>query len=150
MQIRALRLSDEHHDDLTQTLESDYRVQPLLNIVWPHTSEIAKEQASYFPDSRLARNSEGLLVDSDNRVLIPWQCRSLRLRLCVIAHAASRSGHLGYPATLQLLKERVYWVDMAEDLRAICSSCLYCLPMRKGYRIPRPLGEACHGISLTF
>jgi hypothetical protein len=46
--VRALRVSDEQHDDSTQNLANDYRVHPLLNIVWPHTSEIAKEQARVF------------------------------------------------------------------------------------------------------
>ena len=72
--------------------------------------------------------------------------RGLRLRLCVIAHAGSRSGHLGYKTALQVLHDWVFWVGMAEDIKLICSSCLHCLPTRKGHRIPRPLGEACHGV----
>ena len=114
--------------------------------MWPHTSEIAREQGFYLPFSNLERDSDGLLVDSKKRIVIPYQCKSLRLRLCIIAHAGSRSGHLGYHTSLSLLKQRVYWIDMEKDIRDICSSCLHCLPTRKGHRIPPPLGEACHGI----
>jgi len=62
----------------------------------------------------------------------------------VIAHAGYNSGHLGYHAALSLLKKWVYWVGMESDIRDLCSSCLHCLPVRNGARIPRPLGEACH------
>jgi len=63
-----------------------------------------------------------------------------------LAHAGCSSGHFGYHTTLNLLKDRVYWVGMENDVRNVCSSCLHCLPTRKGFRIPRPLGAACHGM----
>jgi hypothetical protein len=55
------------------------------------------------------------------------------------------SGHIGYNAALPLLKQRVYWVGMANDMQLLCSACLHCMTTSKGFRIPRPLGEACHG-----
>ena len=121
-------------------------MQPFKNIFWPDASEIAQVQDIYFPNSNFARTSDGLLVDTRNRIVIPIHSDSLRLRLCVIAHAGCNSGHLGFNTALALLKDRVYWVGMDDDLRKICSSCLHCLPTRKGFRIPRPLGTACHGV----
>ena len=44
-----------------------------------------------------------------------------------------------------MLHNWVYWVGMKQDIQNICASCLHCLPVRKGFRIPRPLGAACHG-----
>ena len=67
------------------------------------------------------------------------------MRLCVIAHAGCNSGHIGYNVALNLLRQRVYWVGMANDMQQLCNACLHCVTTRKGFRIPRPLGEACHG-----
>ena len=115
-------------------------------MLWPETSEIAQMQNIYFPNSQGARNSDGLLVDSMGRIIIPVQCESLRLRLCIIAHAGCHSGHLGYHVALNLLKQWVYWIGMDKDIRNLCSEFLHCLPTRKGICIPRPLGTACHGV----
>ena len=70
--------------NLTKPLDSKYRVQPLENIVWPDASEINRVQQIYFPNSTLARNSDGLLVESRNRVIIPVQCEDLIIRLCIL------------------------------------------------------------------
>ena len=43
-------------------------------------------------------------MDSTGRIIIPIQSESSRLRLSIIAHAAGHSGHLGYHAALNLLK----------------------------------------------
>ena len=88
----------------------------------------------------------GLMVDARNRVVIPVQSEGLKIRLCVIAHAGCNSGHLGYHTSLNILKDRFYWVGMEVDIRTFCTSCLHCLPTRRGFRIPRPLGTACHGV----
>jgi hypothetical protein len=79
-------------------------------------------------------------------VIIPEEAESLRLRLCIIAHAGGNSGHLGYQATTQKLTQFFYWKNCTEDVKAVCSSCLHCLPMRGGVRIPRPLGTQVHGM----
>jgi hypothetical protein len=144
LQLCALQVSENH--DTIPPVDSSFRVQPFKNMLWPETSEIAEMQKQYFSDSQCASNSDGLLVDSNGRVLIPIQCENLKLRLCVIAHAGCHSGHLGYHVALNLLKQWVYWVGMERDIRKICSECLHCLPTRKGFRIPRLLGTACHGV----
>ena len=77
VQINTLRHSD--HSNEIPPVDSDVRVQPFKNMLWMQTQ--------YFPNSLGARNSDGLLVDSNGRIIIPIQCESLRLRLCIIAHA---------------------------------------------------------------
>jgi hypothetical protein len=110
---------------LTKPVDPTYRVQPFKNIVWPDASEIIEVQKIYFPKSNFARNSDGLLVESRNRVVIPTQCEDLIIRLCVIAHAGCNSGHIGYHAALNLLRDRVYWIGMETDVKNICSSCFH-------------------------
>lgn len=103
-------------------------------------------QRKYLNDQmELIRNQDGLLVDDNNRVVIPTQSETLRMRLCLIAHAGCNSGHIGLNAAIGLLTERFYWGGMRRDMQKICRSCLHCLPTRSGFRKPRPLGEACHG-----
>ena len=143
VQLKLLKISSVK---ITKPIDPVYRVQPLKNMVWPDTSEIFRVQQTFIPNSSFARNSDGLMVDTRNCVVIPVQSEDLRIRLCVIAHAGCNSGHLGYHTALNLLKDRVYWVGMEDDIRSVCASCLHCLPTRKGFRIPRPLGTACHGV----
>jgi len=46
-------------------------------------NEIADEQRKYLNDQmELIRNQDGLLVDDNNRVVIPTQSETLRMRLC--------------------------------------------------------------------
>ena len=141
---------DKDQDDLTtdHNLLDDARVQPLSRekFVWPDMNEIADEQRKYLNDQmELIRNQDGLLVDDNNRVVIPTQSETLRMRLCLIAHAGCNSGHIGLNAAIGLLTERFYWGGMRRDMQKICRSCLHCLPTRSGFHKPRPLGEACHG-----
>jgi hypothetical protein len=132
-----------------ENLIENARVQPLSRekFVWPDMNEIADEQRCFLTDQNdLNRNEDGLLVNDNNLVVIPTQSEALKLRLCIIAHAGGNSGHIGLNAAIGLLTERFYWANMRKDMQKICKSCLHCLPTRSGFRKPRPLGEACHGI----
>src|SRR6185437_6659242 len=88
-QIGTIQINDSSNE--VPLVQSNFRVQPFKNMLWPETSEIAQMQNIYFPNSQGARNSDGLLVDSMDRIVIPVQCESLRLRFCIIAHAGCHS-----------------------------------------------------------
>ena len=144
--VRALRESDDSStSDPIEFINSAIRVQPCKNLVWPDPSEILEEQRLHLPNSKLARNSDGLLVETHNRIVIPVQSNDLKRRLCIIAHAGCHCSHLSLKNTLAMLESWVFWVGMKQDIKDVCSSCLHCLPTRRGFRIPRPLGAACHG-----
>ena len=89
--VRALRESTDSSDtDSIQLINSTVRVQPCKNLVWPDPSEILNKQRLYLTDSNLAENSDGFLVDTQNRIVIPVQSVDLKRRLCIIAHAGFR------------------------------------------------------------
>lgn len=84
--------------------------------VWPDVSEIANEQRCHLgSNDDYVTDDNGLFVDSEGRIIIPVQSFDLRMRLCVIAHAGCNSGHIGYNVALNLLRQRVYWVGMANE-----------------------------------
>ena len=139
---------DQDSSTAVESLIENARVQPLSRekFVWPDMNEIADEQRRFLSDQKdLICKEDGLLVDDNNRVVIPTQSQALKMRLCIIAHAGCNSGHIGLNAAFSLLADRFYWATMRKDLQRICKSCLHCLPTRSGFRKPRPLGEACHG-----
>jgi hypothetical protein len=129
-------------------IPADVRVRPLQNpdFVWPNIEEIRIIQEKLLgSQSTHRRNKDGLIITNKEKVIIPDDAEDLRRRLCVIAHAGGNSGHLGYQATTQKLTQYFYWKNCIEDIKALCSSCLHCLPTRGGVRIPRPLGTQVHG-----
>lgn len=63
----------------------------------------------------------------------------LRTRLLVIAHTGG-SGHRGVTPTRKSLCERYWWPSMEEDVKQFVATCLQCVKVAGGTRIPRPLG----------
>jgi hypothetical protein len=127
---------------------ADDRVRPLQNpgFVWPTIEEINTAQQKWLTCvEERKRNRDNLVVTDNGKVTIPEEADDLRRRLCIIAHAGGNSGHLGYQATAQKLAQFFHWKNCVEDVKAICSSCLHCLPTRGGMRVPRPLGAQVHG-----
>jgi len=83
--VRALRESTDSSDtDSMQLINSTVRVQPCKNLVWPDPSEILREQSLYLSDSNFAKNSDGLLVEAHNRIVIPVQSVDLKRRLVLL------------------------------------------------------------------
>ena len=83
-------------------------------------------------------DSDGVRVSTTSRVWVPdTQC--LRLRLVVVAHQGP-AAHRGVETTLRALQAYFYWESMASDVATFVSACLYCVQVRGGGRIPRPLG----------
>jgi hypothetical protein len=80
-----------------------YRVQPLLHLECLSLVEIRKAQASLHVSvkTRSHLDPETDLCYDNDRVIIPSQCKDLRLRLVVISHAGGRGGHFGQSLTLQ-------------------------------------------------
>src|SRR6185503_3844826 len=133
--INTIQTTDGSNDgdDYIQSIEQ-YRVQPLIpdKFVWPDINEIANGQRSHLDtNDDYVTDSNGLFVDGHNRIVIPVQSFDLRIRLCVIAHAGCNSGHIGYHAALQLLKQRFYWIGMEKNMREICNACLHCVATRR-------------------
>lgn len=84
-------------------------------------------------------DGEGVRVSTTSRVWVPdVQC--LRLRLVVVAHQGP-AAHRGVETTLRALQAYFYWPTMASDVATFVSGCLFCVQVRGGGRVPRPLGS---------
>ena len=55
------------------------------------------------------------------------------------------SGHRSKKATLQRLKQQVFWTTMANDVAHWQDHCLQCIKLTDGSSIPRPLGTSLIG-----
>ena len=70
---------------------------------------------------------------------IPDPDKQLQHLLYAVAHQGP-SGHRGRDTTLKLLKGRVHWSTMADDINRWRKACLQCVKNAKGDTVPRPLG----------
>jgi hypothetical protein len=125
-----------------------FRVQPLVNLVWPGLSELreAQQLLSVAARSQLSLDdATDLLMDQDHRVVIPEEAKELRVRLVVISHAGVGGGHCGQALTSKQLRAKFRWPHLEDDVQLLVKSCLHCLPTHGGMHIPRPLGSALHG-----
>ena len=114
-------------------MPEDLRDRPLQNpdFIWPNIDEIHGVQQKWLARTgTVKRNEDGLIVTESGKVSIPEEAEDLRRRLCIIAHAGGHSGHLAYQATAQKLAQFFRWKNCIEDVKAICASCLHCLPTR--------------------
>jgi len=85
----------------------------------------------------------GLYYDSIGRLYIPSSDEELQLRIAVSAHCGL-AGHRGYTTTCEIIKEKMYWEDMEDDIKAFVKGCLVCLLSSSGEKIRRPLGSQVH------
>ena len=94
----------------------------------------AKSRPSHYKRVRgLWRNKEG-------EAWVPDECKDLQHLLYAVAHQGV-SGHRGREVTLQhLLRGRVRWTNMREDVERWRKCCLQCIKNAKGDTVPRPLG----------
>ncbi|MDR3425806.1 DDE-type integrase/transposase/recombinase, partial [Silvimonas sp.] len=83
-----------------------------------------------------------VLVNDAGQIFVP-DARSLRQRLCVVAHQGE-AGHRGIDNTLRLLNERFVWPNIENDVRTYVRQCLHCLRARGGRKVPRPWGDTLH------
>ena len=81
----------------------------------------------------------------NQKILIPSNDLSLRLRIVIVAHCGEHNGHVGKTETLKTIRQVFTWQRLEDDVGKICGECLHCYPVRGGHRVPRPLGEQVHG-----
>ena len=80
-----------------------------------------------------------------DKVWVP-DANNLRLRICIVGDCGI-AGHLSFEGTKRRISEYFLWESFEEDIKSFCGSCLPCRVNDKPF-IPRPLGEAVHGIAL--
>ncbi len=113
----------------------------------PSLEIIAKSQEKYPPtdDQGLIRSSDvpPLWKYPNGRIYIPKKDQDLQLRIAISAHCGL-GGHRGYTTTCYVIKERVNWEGMEEDVKAFVKGCMVCLLSSSSDKVRRPLGSQIH------
>jgi transposase InsO family protein len=107
----------------------------------PTELELRQAQAAISQVDRtslsLNTNADGLLVNKDDRIFVP-DSRALRLRLFIGTHQGV-GGHAAVDVSLAWLRARFWWPTMEADVRAAVAACSFCLKVKGGRVVPRPL-----------
>ena len=113
----------------------------------PSIEVIVESQKKHPPPA-----NEGFILSNDNppvwrnlngKIYIPKEDQDMQLRIAVSAHCGL-GGHRGCTTTHDILKEKVYWEGMEEDIKAFVQGCLVCLLSSSGEKVRRPLGSQIH------
>ena len=114
--------------------------------VWPNLGDIQISQQKNLREMRnfmLVRGSDNVWRTVKSKLWIPNADKDIQIRLCIVAHCGA-AGHRGFDATLQALKEIVWWETIMEDVTRFLKDCYHCIVTNGPFRVPRPLGEAVH------
>jgi hypothetical protein len=122
----------------TQLLQDSLRFD---SVDIPTELELRQAQAAISQADRtslsLDTNADGLLVNKDDRIFVP-DSRALRLRLFIGTHQGV-GGHAAVDVSLAWLRARFWWPTMEADVRAAVAACSFCLKVKGGRVVPRPL-----------
>ena len=99
----------------------------------------SKHEGERPPGLQQGKGPLGLWKNKRGAVWIPDSAVDLQQLLYAAAHQGI-SGHRGKKATLQRLRQHVFWNNMDKDVEAWRQQCLQCIKLSDGSSIPRPLG----------
>ena len=109
---------------------------------WPSIETIRRSQKKHAAGSRdegLKRNAVGLLVDKNDKIIIPDD-NELKSRLAIIAHCGL-AGHRGATATLKNLSDVFAFKGMQAFVRRFVQRCPQCVKNASGKLKTRPWGK---------
>lgn len=121
---------------------------PSIDVIAASQKKFPPSESVCLAYSKLTRkSSQGieleLWVSKDGQLYIPAEDEELQLRIMVAAHCGL-GGHRGYTTTCNIIKEKVVWDTIDEDVKAFVQSCLVCMLSESGIKVPRPLGQQIH------
>lgn len=82
-------------------------------------------------------------ANDDGKWYVPPEDEELQLRIVVAAHCGL-GGHRGYTTTCNVIKDKLTWETVDDDVKAFVQGCLVCLLSDSGMKVPRPLGQQVH------
>jgi hypothetical protein len=107
----------------------------------PTELELCQAQKSISEADRISMglhaNSDGLLLNKDDKIFVP-DTRALRLRMFIGTHQGI-GGHAAVDVSLSWLRQRFWWPSMESDVRQAVAACSFCLKVKGGRVVPRPL-----------
>ncbi len=87
---------------------------------------------------------EDLICNAKKAVWIPEEEGMLQLRICIIAHTTA-TGHRGEKSAVMAVSKEFLWSTLKEDVKTFCRTCIHCLAIKGGVRVPPRYGPAFHG-----
>ena len=84
-----------------------------------------------------------LWTTGKGQIYVPDEDEELQLRIMVAAHCGL-GGHRGYLTTCNVIKSKMIWTTVDEDVKTFVQGCLVCLLSESGIKVPRPLGQQMH------
>jgi hypothetical protein len=121
------------HNINYSTMDEEYEFPSLPEIQELQMLCPAKPTGVVYDDSRKLFMFQG-------KIWIPFECKQMRVRLCIVAHC-SGAGHPRFELTLKALTDVYYWENIEEDVKTFCSSCLQCQLFNANKTVLRPWGE---------
>ncbi|GMF65957.1 unnamed protein product [Phytophthora lilii] len=90
------------------------------NFVWTTMKAIFEVQNDATPPKDIKRSTTDLLLrDERGRIWIPDDAVDMQMRICVVGHFGI-AGHRGMKVTLQQIKAKFVWTNMAKDADFLC------------------------------
>jgi hypothetical protein len=132
MRLRGGRISN-----LSNLQATDGEQWPTLDEIRNATRDLTEEEATKL---KLKLNANDLWMRENKVFYVPPQPRSLRVRICIVAHSGS-AGHRRRQTTLARLKASFWWPTLQADVDSFLSTCLLCAKTATGGLQPRPLAH---------
>ena len=122
---------------------------------WEDVSAMSSATKSFWVNWDLLTIKDGILVrrwESNDGGKIDWRIvlpRTLRPEILTELHDSPTAGHLGMNKLLLKVKQRYYWVGMAEDVRSWVRKCSTCAQTKNPPKKPlAPLQQYAVGAPL--
>ena len=113
---------------------------------WPNATSIAAAQQAIPQRARntlramqTATAGISLLVNSDGKIVIPQEDKSIIAAICATAHQGRHGHHTGKQMRKHI-ETCFWWAGMAKDIQWWADHCLQCIKLAGGAVITRPLG----------
>lgn len=126
-----------------QAEPSSPRLDNLPTVDEVYKAQLEVEERARPTEARLSSVYK-LYTRIDNGRHLIWAPPSLQRAILATGHAGD-GVHQGIDATLRVVADTFWWPHMRASVKKFVDGCAWCLKVRGGATIPRPLGETLSG-----
>lgn len=129
----------------TKQIAALYRdITPASTDKSPVTIEVLKKEQDKHKSPMVSVKDEEGTRRVNERIWILKEANNLKFSIAVVAHRGDKE-HQACTAKLHTIGESHWWEDIKKDVREFTPSCVHCIILRNGERLPCPLSIALHG-----
>jgi hypothetical protein len=132
--IRAAQLLDEFCQQLTRTVMNGATADDVAALRGTDVNRFLMfNDVLYFVNGPVRKRvAVNPLLQSSMVVVLPKMCRLAAMRL---AHDDGMAGHFGVMKTVERLRDKFYWPELAIDAMNYCKSCDVCAVHKRDYAL---------------